>query len=81
MFTKQGCKPSTVHLPMDNENRFNLATEPAIKGTITIVSCVSIAYIATHAKKWYGTSCAFLIGIIGIIIGTYQTPSLPVPSK
>jgi hypothetical protein len=37
---------------------------------------VSIAYVATHAQNWYRTSCAFLIGIISVVIGTYQTPPL-----
>jgi hypothetical protein len=54
--------------------RFKLATEPAVKGTITVVSCVSIAYFATHAQNWYGTSYALLIGIISVVIKTYQTP-------
>jgi hypothetical protein len=58
------------------EIRFKLATKPAVKGTIAIVSCVSIAYVTTHAQNWYGTSCAFLIGIISVVIGTYQTPPL-----
>ena len=31
------------------EIKFELATEPAIKGTIAIVACVSIAYVSTHA--------------------------------
>jgi hypothetical protein len=56
--------------------RFKLATKPAVKGTISVVSCVSIAYFATHAQNGYGTSCAFLIGIISVVIGTYQTPPL-----
>jgi hypothetical protein len=55
---------------------FTLATKPAVKGTIAVVSCVFIAYIATHAQNWYGTSCTSLIGIISVIIGTYQTPPL-----
>jgi hypothetical protein len=41
-----------------------------------VVSCVSIAYIATHAQNWYGTYCALLIGIISVVIETYQTPPL-----
>ncbi len=36
------------------EIKFELATEPAIKGTIAVVACVSIAYIATHAETPYG---------------------------
>jgi hypothetical protein len=55
------------------EIRFKLATKPAAKGTIAVFSCVSIAYVATHAQNWHGTSCALLISIIGVIIGTYQT--------
>ncbi len=58
------------------EIRFKLATKPAVRGTIAVVSCVSIAYVVTHAQNWYGTSCALLIGIISVIIGTYQTPPL-----
>jgi hypothetical protein len=58
------------------EIRFKLATKPAVKGTIAVVSCVSIAYVATHAQNWYRTSCALLIGIISVVIGTYQTPPL-----
>jgi hypothetical protein len=58
------------------EIRFKLATKPAVKGTIPVVSCVSIAYVATHAPNWYGTICALLIGIITVVIGTYQMPPL-----
>jgi hypothetical protein len=55
---------------------FELATKPAVKGTIAVVSCVSIAYGATRTQNRYGTSCALLIGIISVVIGTYQTPPL-----
>jgi hypothetical protein len=55
---------------------FELATKPAVKGTIAIVSYVSIAYIVMHAQNWYGTSCALLIGIISVIIRTYEMPPL-----
>jgi hypothetical protein len=58
------------------EIHFELATKSAIKGTIAVVSCVSIAYLATHAQNWYGISCAFLIGIISVVIGNYQMPPL-----
>ena len=51
---------------------FKLATKSAVKGTISLVSCISIAYVATHAQNWYGTSCALLIGIISVVIGIYQ---------
>jgi hypothetical protein len=56
--------------------RFKLATKPAVKGTIAIVNCVSIAYVATHAQNCYRTSCALFIGIISVVIGTYQMPPL-----
>jgi hypothetical protein len=58
------------------EIKFKLATEPAIKGTIAFVDCISIAYIATHVEIPYGFASSFLIGTIGIIIGTYKTPPL-----
>jgi hypothetical protein len=58
-----------------------LATKPKVKGTITIVSCISIAYVATQTKNWYRTCCAFLIGMIGIVIGIYQTPPLCTPTR
>jgi hypothetical protein len=53
---------------------FELTTKSAAKGTIAIISCVSIAYVATHTQNWYGTTYALLIGIISVIIGTYQMP-------
>jgi len=52
------------------EIKFKLATEPAVKGTIAAVACASIAYVSTHAETPYGFVPSFLIGIIGIIIGT-----------
>jgi hypothetical protein len=58
------------------EIRFELATKPAVKGPIGVVSFASIAYVTTQAQNWYGISCALLIGIIGGVISTYQTPSL-----
>ena len=41
------------------EIRFKLATEPAVKGTIAVVSCVSIAHVATHTKTPYKTMMRF----------------------
>jgi hypothetical protein len=58
------------------EIRFALTTNPAVKGTINVVSCVPIAFVATHAQNWYGTSCALFFGIISVVIGTYQMPPL-----
>jgi hypothetical protein len=58
------------------EIRFKLATEPSVKSTITVVSCMSIVYVATHVQNWYRTSCALLIGIISVVIRTYQMPPL-----
>ena len=58
------------------EIKFELATEPAIKGTIAV-----IAYIATHAETPYGFAASFLIGTIGIVIGTYKTPPLRAPAR
>ena len=63
------------------EIKFELATEPAIKGTIAVVACVSIAYIATHAETPYGFASSFLIGTIGIVIGTHNTPPLRAPAR
>jgi hypothetical protein len=63
------------------EIKFELATEPAVKGIIAIVACISIAYVSTHANTPYGFASSFLIGIIGIIIGTYKTPPLRAPVR
>jgi hypothetical protein len=63
------------------EIKFELATEPAVKGTIAVVACISIAYVATHAETPYGLASSFLICIIGIIIGTYKTPPLRAPVR
>ena len=63
------------------ELKFELATKPAMKGTIAVVACISIAYISTHADTPYGFASSFLIGIIGIIIGTYKTPPLRAPIR
>ena len=63
------------------EIKFELATEPAVKGTIAIVACISIAYITTHAETPYGFASSFLIGIIGIIIGMHKTPPLHAPVR
>ena len=62
------------------EIKFEVATEPAVKGTIAVVPCVSIAYIATHAETPYGFVSFFLSGIIGVIIRTYKTPPLHAPT-
>jgi len=63
------------------EIKFELATEPAVKGTIAVVACVSIAYVSTHTETPYSFASSFLIGIIGIIIGTYKTPPLRAPAQ
>jgi hypothetical protein len=63
------------------EIKFELATEPAVEGTIAVVAFVSIAYIATHAKTPYGFASAFLIVTIGIVIGTYKTSPLRAPAR
>jgi len=43
------------------EIKFELATEPAVKGTIAVVACVSIAYVSTHADTPYRFASSFLI--------------------
>jgi hypothetical protein len=63
------------------EIQFKLATEAVVKGTITVVSCVSITYVATHTKTPYGFASAFLIGVIRVIIGTFKTPPLCTPAR
>ena len=59
---------------------FKLATEPAVKGTTAVVSYKSIAYVATHTETPYGFASAYLISVIGVIIGTYKTPLLCTPA-
>jgi hypothetical protein len=58
------------------ELKFDLATEPAVKATIAIVACTSIAYITTHAPNWFGVITTLIIGVICVFIGTYKTPPL-----
>ena len=63
------------------EIKFELATEPAVKGTIAIVACICIAYVSTLADTPYGFASSFLIGIIGAIIGKHKTPPLRAPAQ
>ncbi len=58
------------------ELKFELTTEPAVKATIAVVACTSIAYMTTHAQNWFGVITTLIIGIISVIIGTYKTPPL-----
>ena len=60
---------------------FELTTEPAVKGTIVVVNCVSIAYVATHTNTPYGFASALLISVVGVIIGIYKTPPLRTPVR
>jgi hypothetical protein len=57
------------------ELKFEPATEPAVKATIAVVACKSIAYV-THAQNWFGVIATLIIGVISVIIGTYKTPPL-----
>jgi len=63
------------------EIKFELATEPAVKGTTAVVTCISIAYVSTHAATPHRFASSVLIGIIGVIIGTYKTPPLCTPAR
>ena len=58
------------------ELKFDLATEPAVKATIAVVACTSIAYVTTHAQNLFGVITALIIGVISVVIGTYKTPPL-----
>jgi hypothetical protein len=58
------------------ELNFKLATEPAVTATIAVVACTSIAYVIAHAQNWFGVIAALIIGVTGVIIGTYKTPPL-----
>ncbi len=58
------------------ELKFKLAADPAVKATIAVVACTSIAYVTTHAQNWFGVIAALIIGVIGVIISTYKTPPL-----
>jgi hypothetical protein len=73
-------RPFHTPITYDMEIKFELATKPTIKGTIAVVACVSIAYISTHADTPYGFASSFLIGIIGVIIGTHKTLPLRAPA-
>jgi hypothetical protein len=58
------------------EQKFNLATEPAVKATIAFVACTSIAYVTTHTQNWFGVIATLIIRVISVVIGTYKTPPL-----
>jgi hypothetical protein len=58
------------------ELKFNLATELAVKATIAFITCASIAYVATPAQNWFGVAASVIIGVVGVIIGTYKTPPI-----
>jgi hypothetical protein len=50
------------------ELKFELVTEAAIKATIAVVACTSVAYMTTHAPKWFGVITTLIIGVISVII-------------
>jgi hypothetical protein len=56
------------------ELKFELITEPAVKATIAVVACTSIAYVTTHTQNWFGVIAALITSVISVIIGTYKTP-------
>jgi hypothetical protein len=58
------------------ELKFKLATEPAVKTTIAVIACISIAYMTTHTQNWFGVIATLIIHVISVIIGTYKTPPL-----
>jgi hypothetical protein len=58
------------------ELKFKLATEPAVKATIAVVACTSIANMTTHAQNWFGVTAALINKVIIVIISTYKTPPL-----
>jgi hypothetical protein len=63
------------------EIRFELATEPDVKGTIAVVACILIAYVSTQAATLYSFAFSSLSGIIGVIIGTCKTSPLHAPAR
>jgi hypothetical protein len=56
--------------------KFKLATEPAVKATIAVVTCTFIAYVTTHSQNWFGVIANLIIRVISVTIGTYKTPPL-----
>jgi hypothetical protein len=70
---KSATLPKCIPSQQTMELMFELATEPAIKATITVVPCTSIAYVTTHAQNWFGVIAALIIGVISVSIGTYKT--------
>jgi hypothetical protein len=71
---KQGSTPSPTNNPMELE--FDLAAEPAVKATIPMVTCTSVAYGAICVQNLFGFASTIIIGVIGVIMGTYKTPPL-----
>jgi hypothetical protein len=58
------------------ELKFDPSTEPAVKATIAVVACTSIAYVTTHAQNWFGVITVLIVSVISVIIGKYKTPLL-----
>ena len=55
---------------------FELATEPAVKAQIALVTCTLIAYTITHTSSYIRLVGTAIIGLIAVVIGTYKTPPL-----
>ncbi len=66
--------PKRIQSQQTMELKFDLATESAVKATIAIIACTSIAYVITHVQNWFGVITALIIGVISVVIGTYKTP-------
>jgi hypothetical protein len=56
--------------------RFKIATEPAVKALIALVTSIFIAYTVTCTGLYIRLVGCTIIGIIAVVIGTYKTPPL-----
>ncbi len=53
-----------------------MATQPAVKALMALVTCISIANTVTCTNSYIRFAGATIIGLVAVAIRTYKTPPL-----